>query len=566
MSGHVPIEGKDEITALAAEIDGMLKSRRHAEEALRMSEARYRTVFNTTGTATVIVEEDMTISMANEEFERLSGYPREAIEGKRKWTEFVAEDYIEAMKGYHKGRREKGDSAPAEYEFCFVDRKGDTKDILVKVAIISGTQRSIASLLDITARKRAEKALRESEENYRLLVEHANDAIFIAQDKVIKFPNPRARQITGYSEEELARTSFDGFIHPEDRQKVLDMHKKRLQGQELPNTYTFRIIDRAGQELWVQINAVLVTWHGRPATLNFVRDVTVQKRLEAQLLQGKKIEAFGTLAGGIAHHCNNILGIVIGNVELAMDSVPEYNPAWDNLIEVQKATLRAKQLVKQLLSISGQPLQEWKPLELKELVDESINFLRPSTPANVRIVKTIASEWNTVMADSTQLMQAFMNLYTNAVQAMGDKGGVLNVTLRNVDCGLPNGDPTGDGYRCPIEGWKSETVCVDMKPGQYVELTVSDTGPGIDAEIMPRIFDPCFTTRSDMGAAGMGLAVAHGIVTKHKGVIRVHNEPGQGTTFQVFLPIMQEGIRREPANSPDSQESKGIRQMPYFTS
>ncbi|MCJ7682905.1 MAG: PAS domain S-box protein, partial [Desulfobacteraceae bacterium] len=168
--------------------------------------------------------------------------------------------------------------------------------------------------------KLAEETLRESEEKYRLLIENATDAIFIAQDEVLKFANPKAEDMTGYSAEELAKIPFVDLIHPEDKDIVLERHVKRLKGEEIPSIYSFRILNRSGEELSVELNAVIINWEGRPATLNFLRDITAQKKLEAQLQQAQKMESIGTLAGGIAHDFNNLLMAIQGRASIMLMS------------------------------------------------------------------------------------------------------------------------------------------------------------------------------------------------------------------------------------------------------
>jgi len=182
---------------------------------------------------------------------------------------------------------------------------------------ISFRQGSDHHVEDITDRKRAEEALRESEEKYRTLVDYANEAIFIAQDGVIKFSNPSTLSF-GYSAEELARIPFGDLIHPEDREMVVERYRRRMEGEEGPSTYAFRFLSRSGEELWAQLNVARITWEGRPATLNFLRDITPLKKLEMQFQQAQKMEAIGTLAGGIAHDFNNLLMGIQGYITLML--------------------------------------------------------------------------------------------------------------------------------------------------------------------------------------------------------------------------------------------------------
>ena len=389
---------------------------------------------------------------------------------------------------------------------------------------------SIANLAATIIQKNiAEKTLRESEEKYRLLFENANDAIFVVQDQSIKFPNPRTLELAGYSAEELAKVPFDDLLHPEDKALVVDRHIRRLAGEEdLPTTYSFRVINKIGDEVLIELSAVPITWEGRKATLNFVRDITQQKKIETQLQEAQRMEAIGTLAGGIAHDFNNILGIVLGYAELAMDDVPEWNPAWHNLGEIRKASLRAKDVVRQLLSFARKSEIMKKPTNLIPVVKESLNLLRSSIPRSIEIRQNIPEDVDSILADPTQMNQVLINLCTNAHHAMPE-GGVLEASLKNVEL------DEDAAAKYP-----------DLKPGRYVNLTVSDTGQGINPELKDRIFDPYFTTKEIGKGTGMGLSVVHGIVKSHKGAISVDSDIGHGTTFSLFFPVVKEEAVSEP--------------------
>jgi len=244
--------------------------------------------------------------------------------------------------------------------------------------------------------------------------------------------------------------------------------------------------------------------------------------MEAQLQQAHKMESIGTLAGGIAHDFNNILGIIIGNSELALDDIPEWNPAKLNLKEILTASLRAKDVVRQLLSFARKTRLEKKPTHIVPIVKESLKLLRSSIPTNIEIRRNIPTNVDTILADPTQINQVLINLCTNAYHAMPDEG-IIEVILKNVE-ELGENAPAQDP---------------DLNPGRYVNLTVSDTGHGIPKEEIDRIFDPYFTTKEIGKGTGMGLAVVHGIVKEHNGIITVESEPEKGTTFSIFFPVVE---------------------------
>ena len=253
------------------------------------------------------------------------------------------------------------------------------------------------------------------------------------------------------------------------------------------------------------------------------RDVTEQKQMEESLQQALKMESIGTLTGGVAHDFNNILGIIIGNTELALDDVPAWNPAHSNLEEIKTASLRASKIVKQLLSFSRKTDQKLQPIEIAFIIKDALKFLRSTIPTTIDIQQDIQGTDETILADPTQINQVMMNLCINASQAMEQTGGNLTVNMEKVilDDNLAKDYP-------------------DLKSGKHVKVTVSDTGPGIDPGIIDRIFDPYFTTKEVGKGSGMGLSVVHGIVTNHNGSISVDSKPGKGTTFSILFPVATE--------------------------
>lgn len=247
-----------------------------------------------------------------------------------------------------------------------------------------------------------------------------------------------------------------------------------------------------------------------------------KRDLEYQLRQAQKMEAIGTLAGGIAHDFNNILSPIIGYSEMIIDDVENSSPIKGKIEQILMAAVRAKELVRHILTFSRQTEQELMPLELHPVVKESLALLRASIPSTIEIRQKIDTSCPPVLADPTQIHQIVMNLCTNAYHAMRDKGGVLGVEM------------------CEVTLDASDCMHLKINPGRYVKISVSDTGTGIPKNILDRVFDPYFTTKAPGEGTGLGLSVVHGIVKSHNGEIKIYSEVGKGTSVNVYLPCIME--------------------------
>jgi len=253
------------------------------------------------------------------------------------------------------------------------------------------------------------------------------------------------------------------------------------------------------------------------------------------------MEAIGTLAGGIAHDFNNILSAIFGYSEIALFSIPDKNRARDNIDQVLKAGYRARDLVKQILVFSRQGDLEQKPIQIQYVVKEALKLLRASLPSTIEIQQNISTKPGSIMADLTKIHQVLMNLCTNALHAMQEDGGILEVGVQDVRLGV------------------SESKKLGLTPGGYVVLSVKDTGCGMDRDTRERIFDPYFTTKEKDVGIGMGLAVVHGIVKEHGGAIAVDSEPGKGSLFHIYFPkIVDDAKREEKAVSPMPEGTERI--------
>ncbi|MBI5592341.1 MAG: PAS domain S-box protein [Deltaproteobacteria bacterium] len=375
--------------------------------------------------------------------------------------------------------------------------------------------------------KLAAIALREANrevEHERLTtaIEQAGESIAITgPDGTIQYVNPAFVRVTGYSQEEaighnphiLKSGDHDQFFYG-------DLWRTILSGKR----WTGRFINRRKDGVLYTSECAISPVKDRDGgILNFVwisRDISNEVELEKRMAQAQKMEALGTLAGGIAHDFNNILSGIIGYGEIMeMFSLPRDSKAQKPLGQMLKAAYRARDLVQQILTFSRQSEHEKKPMFVTVVIKEALKLIRVSLPTTISIDSHLAADWDTVRADATQIHQLIMNLCTNAAQSMTEKGGTLRVSLVR-HRHIPDQDP----------------CLAELAAGDYLQIDVADTGMGIPANIMERIFDPYFTTKEKGHGTGLGLSVVKGIVLDHGGGITVQSEVGVGTTFRVYLP------------------------------
>ncbi|MCG8618097.1 MAG: cache domain-containing protein, partial [Desulfobacterales bacterium] len=442
--------------------------------------------------------------------------------GKRFWNDFhIFEDFFRQAAGSSK------DIDPSNIRFREFDRlAAHANQMLVKkraaeTALLAERQRLENVVYN---QKRTEAALRKSEEEYRVLIENANDAIYILQDGVIKFCNPVTETITGYSAKDLASLKADSLVHPDDREFALTQYKNQLKGTPGPTNFPFRMIRQDTETIWAEVSTVPIEWDGQRASLNFLRDITEQKTLERQLIQSQKSEAVGTLAGGIAHDFNNLLFPLIGYAEMLKEDLRLDSPNQGHVSGIMEAALRARDLVRQILvfcRVGGDI--DVKPIRIQPILKETLKLLSVSLPSTIKLQSRIDPDCGPVVADPTQVHQVIMNLATNAFHAMKSTGGSLGVHLSQIRITRQTGRDKEP----------------DLPEGCYALLGITDTGAGIDGDVMDKMFDPYFTTKTKESGTGLGLAVVKGIVDRCGGSIQAASNPGKGTQIHVYFPVAQ---------------------------
>ncbi|NJD51416.1 MAG: PAS domain S-box protein [Candidatus Methanoperedens sp.] len=513
-----------------------ITERKRMENALKESENTYRTVFETTGTAMGIIEEDTKISLVNEEFEKLTGYPREEVEGKKSWTEFVVKEDLERMIKYHRERRVDPKLAPDKYEFRAIDRNGNIRDIFLNIAMIPGTKKSILSLLDITERKRSEEQIQEQ----AALLDKAQDAILVRNlEDRITYWNKSAQRLYGWTTEEAIGKNASEILHKdiEDSPRHIEARKSVVEkGEWSGELYN---ITKDGREIIVESRWTLMHDNkGKPKSILIINtDITGKKKLEEQFLRAQRMESIGTLAGGIAHDINNVLTPIMLSLELLKEKFTDNES--QRLIDILgRGARRGANLIKQVQSFARGSEGERIPLQTAHLISEIKQIAKETFPRSIVITTDIRKDLWTISGDATQLHQVLMNLCVNARDAMPD-GGMLSISAGNI-----------------FIDENFTRINIEARVGRYIVIAVTDTGTGIPPKIMDRMFEPFFTTKEHGKGTGLGLSTALGIVKSHGGFINVYSEAGKGTTFKVYLPAIMT-IETQKTQEPTGERVTG---------
>ena len=392
---------------------------------------------------------------------------------------------------------------------------------------LSDSARLIGALVES---KISQTELQKERERLNVTLHSIGDGVITTNvDGKVVLLNKVAEVLTGWEQEKAIGRKIEEVFH------IVNEHTRKRCGNPVEKVLdtggiiglandTLLLAPDGSERIIADSGAPIVDSDGNTVGVVLVfRDITEKVKLEVELRHAHKMEAIGNLAGGIAHEFNNVLGIIIGNAELAMDDMEKWHPVSENLNEIKLASLRAKDVVKQLLTFSRKMETKREPIDIRVIIKETLKLLRAVIPSSIRIQESLPVEIDHVVADPTQIHQLLINLCNNAAQAMSDEGGKLTIGLNNVSF-----------------DYEAASKHPGLQPGAYVRFSVSDTGCGIPSNLLDRIFDPYFTTKDIGKGTGMGLAVVHGIVKSHKGAIDIESRVGEGTAFHVYFPSSKE--------------------------
>ncbi|HWA74138.1 MAG TPA: PAS domain S-box protein [Polyangiaceae bacterium] len=504
-----------------------VSERVRAERALRESVELFTKVFRAIPDAVSVSDEETGLFVdVNEGFERLFGVRRVQVIGKNSldllfWNN--PKDRVELV------RRVRENGSVQDFPAVARVANGELKSCLLSAESveIAGRVRMIVVVRDVSERERAERALRESEQKFLTAFRASPNAVAISdlESGCLLEVNESFERMVGRTRDKLVGYSSValGMWAADERKRFIDTLVSKGVVRDLELTST----NFEGKQLVMQVNADVTELNGKRCIILVAHDITERRRaeeakarLEDELRQMQRLEAMGTLAGGVAHDFNNILGAIVAYTDLARMDAQSNAAVLESLSEVSRASERAKLLVRQILAFSRRQPQERHAIRLQPLVKEVLRLVRSTLPTTIEISSEVSADAGHVDADTTQLHQVLVNLCTNAAHAMRGAPGRLTLCLVEVDVSAA-----------------AAAQSPGLHAGRYVRVSVCDTGHGMDAATTPRIFEPFFTTKKPGEGTGLGLSVVHGIVTDHGGVIQVESKPGAGTKMHVLLPL-----------------------------
>ena len=510
------IENKKVLLAVTQDITEI----QWAETALSESQKKYKELADSLPQVVFEIDETGNLIYINQNAFDIFKYTKDDFDkGLNVIQMIIPEDHdraIKNMQGVLNGT--KSDAV----EYTAIRKDSTTFPIIIHSNLVTRNAKPIGLrglLIDISMQKQMETDLKRR----ALAIDHSSDTIVITDIKGnITYVNPAFEKITGYSRKE-AMGKNPRILQSESHDK--SFYKEMWKSITSGKTWSGRLINKKKDgSLYTEEATISPVFSDKGKIINYVavkRDISEKLLLESQLQQTQRMESIGTLAGGIAHDFNNILFPIVGYSEMLLADTPEESPLRKGLNQIYTGALRASELVKQILTFSRQKSGELKLMKMQPIIKEALKLIRSTIPTTIEINQELNPDCGAIKADPTQIHQIIMNLATNSYHAMEKTGGEMNIKLKKVELVGPDlFDP-------------------DIKPGTYACLSISDTGKGMDSELIKKIFDPFFTTKETGKGTGMGLSVVHGIVKNMDGTIKVYSEPDKGSEFHVYLPLAE---------------------------
>lgn len=468
---------------------------------------------------------------------RLFGYEKKELL-ERDWFSIVPPDAHEKVSTFFSSvcKRE----APQPMEIFLKKKDGSTfiAELSSRPVKFMGQDAIQTLIRDVTVRKQLEEGLQEEREKYRMLVESSLIGVFIIQQGIIRFANEKFAVLLGYSVEDLMGKNIFEFVDPEDRTLMIAREMDREKGLPIQNHYEVKFVTQKGSKLWCEIHCALLMLEGIPSILGNVLDISARKQWEMQVLEAQKMESIGRLAGGIAHEFNNLLGGILGYASLLLSDLKEDHPFYSDIQTIADTAKKAADLTNRLLAFARGGKYQVTTLNVNTIAKDVLTILSSSIDPNIRLETYFSENLWPIRGDARQIHQTLMNVCLNAIEAMPGGGKLVfkteNVTFHEPEEKLPLGLPAGD----------------------YVCITISDTGVGMDERIKSRVFEPFFTTKPGQEKKGLGLSVAYGIVKNHGGAIGIESALGKGTEIKLYFPrflakeIEQSSLEWVPSSTP----------------
>ncbi len=511
-----------------------LKSARDEFQKMLASMEKYTSILDSIEEGYYEVDLAGNFMFFNHSLQKILGYSESELMGLNNRTYMTEATAREVYKTFNEVYRTGKTSKAFDWEL--ICRDGASRIVETSVSLIRGADNAPRGFFgvarDVTERKQAEEALRESEERFRAALEANPDPVILYDmtGKVLFF-NPAFTRVFGWTLDECQGRKMDMFVPEDAWPETTRMIRTILAGEKLSATETWRF-NRSGEKIPVLISgSIFRNREGDPAgSIINIRDVSDQKRLQNQFLQAQRMEAIGTLAGGIAHDFNNLLMAIQGNASLVRMGLDPEDAGQKKLENIEKYVQHGSDLTRQLLGFARAGKYEVKPMNLNEVIKNSAKMFK-RTRKEITVHTRLEKDVRQVEADRSQMEQVMVNLFVNAAQAMPG-GGTLSIASENVIL--------DSRFVAPY----------NLPEGNYVKISVIDTGSGMDEKTKSRIFDPFFTTRERGRGTGLGLASVYGIVKNHNGVIHVDSEVGKGTAFHIYLPSSQ-ATQKAAKNPPD---------------